>query len=202
MLTQNPALKRILKTSVFPLCVLVLTALLQALDSAEWLRYQRDFIQTGQGWRVLTGHFVHLGWSHWLLNSVGLVLIYALFQPCFKRWEFAIYLLAGSLLVSLCLYIWSPHVIWYVGLSGVLHTVFVAGLLAQLRVQPGLSLMILSAVIAKLVWEQLYGPLPGSEESAGGPVVVVAHSYGAACGLLLFFILRLKLRPKAPLTGE
>ena len=37
---------------------------------------------------------------------------------------------------------------------------------------------------AKLGWEQLAGPLPFTGETAGGPVIVDAHLYGAVGGAL------------------
>ena len=36
-----------------------------------------------------------------------------------------------------------------------------------------------------MIWEQVYGPAPGSEEMAGGNVIVNAHMYGAIAGGLL-----------------
>ena len=45
---------------------------------------------------------------------------------------------------------------------------------------------IIAAFLAmKLAYEQLLGPLPGSEGTAGGEVVVVAHLYGAISGALI-----------------
>ena len=41
-----------------------------------------------------------------------------------------------------------------------------------------------AALIAKLVYEALVGPLPGSAESSGGAVIVAAHVYGAIAGAI------------------
>jgi hypothetical protein len=43
---------------------------------------------------------------------------------------------------------------------------------------------LLGALALKLGVEQLFGPLWLAAESAGGPVIVNAHLYGAAGGLL------------------
>ena len=73
---------------------------------------------------------------------------------------------------------------WYVGLSGVLHGILAAGIVVSLR-SPRIELLALGLLlVAKLGWEQAYGPLPGSEGSSGGPVVVAAHLYGAIGGAL------------------
>ena len=46
------------------------------------------------------------------------------------------------------------------------------------------GLGILGVLIAKLAWEQISGPLPGSAATAGVAVIVDAHLYGAAGGIL------------------
>jgi membrane associated rhomboid family serine protease len=90
-------------------------------------------------------------------------------------------------LASLCaidagLWFVNPELQWYVGLSGLLHGILAAGIVVSLQ-KPQLELLALGLLlVAKLGWEQLYGPLPGSESSSGGPVVVAAHLYGAAGG--------------------
>ncbi len=44
--------------------------------------------------------------------------------------------------------------------------------------------MLLVAIMLKLTWELFMGPIPGSESTAGGPVIVQAHLYGSMGGLL------------------
>ena len=78
----------------------------------------------------------------------------------------------------------NPELEWYVGLSGVLHGLLVAGIMANLAVGHRLEIVLLLAVCGKIAWEQLYGPLPGSTEFAGGAVVVDAHFYGLLGGLV------------------
>jgi hypothetical protein len=78
----------------------------------------------------------------------------------------------------------SRNMLWYVGLSGVLHGLIIAGAIRGLRQLPGESAVILAAVIGKLTWEQLAGPLPGSESVSGGNVIVNAHLYGAIGGAI------------------
>jgi len=39
-------------------------------------------------------------------------------------------------------------------------------------------------LLAKLAYEQLYGALPGSAATAGGPVIVDAHLYGSIAGII------------------
>ncbi len=73
---------------------------------------------------------------------------------------------------------------WYVGLSGLLHGLLLAGAIAGIRSLPVESIVIAAVVVAKLAYEQIVGPLPGSESVAGAAVVVNAHLYGAIGGAL------------------
>jgi hypothetical protein len=69
-------------------------------------------------------------------------------------------------------------------MSGLLHGLLVAGIITRLRsldIETGVLLLLL---IAKIGYEQLNGPLPGSEGTSGGAVVVDAHLYGALGGIL------------------
>ena len=166
-----------------------LTALCVALTLSgqtglEWLRFDRAAIVSGQLWRLLTGHLVHLGWPHLAMNLAGLWLIWRLYGHSLgdRQW---LGLTAGSSVgISLALLALDPKLGWYVGLSGVLHTLIVVGIVVELRRHPlpG-EWILLVLIVAKLVWEQLHGSLPGSAELAGGPVIVDAHLYGALIGL-------------------
>ncbi len=153
------------------------------------LRYDRTAILNGEWWRLLTAHLLHLGWSHLLMNLAGLGLVWALVGDSLSNRNWLIILLADALITGLALLIFNPQLGWYVGLSGVLHGLLVAGIIADVRCGHHAMLLLLAALVFKLGWEQLAGPLPGSESTAGGTVIVDAHLYGALGGLLLGFLL-------------
>lgn len=167
-----------------PLLLGTTALLLMALGdgAAEALRYQRMAILDGELWRLLTGHMVHLGWSHLLLNLAGLALIWALVGDSLTSEAWLLLLICCGLFDSLGLLLFNPELQWYVGLSGVLHGLLLAGSLARLVRGKHDSLLLIIALVMKLTWEQLAGPMPGSEASAGGTVVVDAHLYGAIAG--------------------
>jgi membrane associated rhomboid family serine protease len=56
------------------------------------------------------------------------------------------------------------------------------------------SLVLALVLLGKLAYEQIAGPLPGSEQSTGGAVVVVAHLYGAIAGVVAAAILAIRSR--------
>ncbi|MEQ6342056.1 MAG: rhombosortase [Gammaproteobacteria bacterium] len=154
----------------------------------EWLRYERSYILNGEIWRLFTAHFVHLGWSHLLMNLAALALIWMLFGRMLRLSAWMAVSLASMLGVSLGLLFFSPSIGWYVGLSGMLHGLFAAGVMASLRAGNRLEIILLLLLLGKLVWEQIYGPLPGTAEFAGGAVVTDAHLYGAVSGFMVVLV--------------
>lgn len=172
-----------------PWLPLLLTA--AALAGAAWppfteaLLYDRALVEQGQWWRPLSANLVHLGWGHTLLNLGGLVLVWLLFAPRLSQRAWVLAWLTSAVVVGATIHLLNPEVQRYVGLSGVLHGLFVTGALSETACDRRWGLGLLAAVGAKLAYEQLFGPLPGSEAGAGGPVLVDAHLYGALGGIPL-----------------
>jgi rhomboid family GlyGly-CTERM serine protease len=153
---------------------------------------QRTAIGAGEWWRVITAHFVHLDANHALLNTFGLVLMWALFARDYSplRWV-AIYLVS-SLAISFGLYVFDPHVEWYVGASGALHGVMTAGTLAHLRRRDLDGWILAAFILAKLSYEQIAGSMPFA---GSANTLVDAHLYGAIGGLALALFLRSRAEP-------
>jgi hypothetical protein len=63
-------------------------------------------------------------------------------------------------------------------------------LTAWLRRQT-IGLPLILGLAAKLAWEQVVGPVPFTAAAVGGPVVVAAHLYGTAGGLLSVAVARI-----------
>jgi rhomboid family GlyGly-CTERM serine protease len=158
------------------LILLVLSVVLGLGDSVNaLLRYDRGAIAAGGWWRLLTAHIVHLDAHHLILNELGLVLVWSLFAQDYDPDEWCAIVLAGALAISSGLWWLSPRVGWYVGASGVLHTVMAAGAAKHLVEHIWDRWILFLGLCAKLAWEQW-----GGEPHA--LVVVDAHLYGAACG--------------------
>jgi rhomboid family GlyGly-CTERM serine protease len=146
------------------------------------LRYEREGVLAGEGWRLLTGHFVHGGPAHLLLNIAGLTLIAGLFPRDYSISQWLIVGCASLAAIDLGFVLFEPQLTWYVGLSGLLHGALAAGAVSWWRHESKLLAGSLSAIlIGKLAWEQWHGALPLSGDMN---VIVDAHLYGAIGGLL------------------
>lgn len=155
------------------------------------LRYERAGIAAGEYWRLLSGHGVHLDLRHAALNSLGLVLMWALFARDYRPGQWLVVAIASVAAIDAGLWFLSPEVGWYVGASGWLHGVMAAGTLAHLRRRDLDGWILAVFLIVKLGIEQR-GALP----FAGDAVVVVqAHLYGAAGGLLAALFLPSRREP-------
>ena len=156
------------------------------------LRYERESVLLGEYWRLLSAHFVHLSWAHLFLNLVGLLLGWLIFGEDYpvRRWGGVF--LGSGLAIGFGFLLFDPHLHWYVGLSGVLHGMLAAGLVRWLVSGTREAWWLAALLAAKLVWEQIVGPLPFTEAAAGGPVIEQSHLYGAIGGLVvgLFYAAR------------
>jgi rhomboid family GlyGly-CTERM serine protease len=163
------------------------------------LAFSRADLDTGQLWRFMTGHFVHLGWSHLFLNLAGLALVAYLVGNTFDCFKWVFIAFVSIVTIDAGFWFLNPELDWYVGLSGLLHGLLAAGLLVGVLQLDRESIVLAVFVLAKLAWEQISGPLPGSEASSGGVVIVDAHLYGALGGLLAAVLLRRRVKPAAPI---
>ena len=143
---------------------------------AAALLLDRPAVAQGQWWRLWSGHLLHLGLSHALLNLGALAVILMLAWRQRMLAELAVAALVAMPLLSLALLWLDPQLDWYAGLSGLLH-----GLLVMVLVRRGdmLAIVLLLLLVAKLACEWRFGSHGQQFE-----VVTLAHRLGAALGVL------------------
>ncbi|MEX0977082.1 MAG: rhombosortase [Woeseia sp.] len=168
-------------------------------SSRAFLRFERTAIVDAEPWRLVTGHFVHLGPAHMLMNTAALLLLWLLVGQNLTAAGWLVVISACLIGIDLGFWLFDPQLTWYVGLSGLLHGMLAAGLVARYRVAMAESLTLGCLLAAKILFEQVAGPLPGSALSAGGPVVVNAHFYGALAGVAVGLLLRTGDQPAEPI---
>jgi rhomboid family GlyGly-CTERM serine protease len=176
----------------FALAGIAVVLLLQAADLGPALEYRRALLAT-EPWRLLTGHLVHANWRHAVLNALAWYALARLYAPELPPARQAALLASSALGTSLLLWLAAPQVAWYRGLSASLHGLFAAG--AVLGLEPaakpltaGVPLwpaLLLGAVWAKVLAEQVVGASMTSPSWLGVAVVSQSHLFGAGVGTLI-----------------
>jgi len=176
------------------LCVCALLAVPELIGepARRVLSFDRGAIGAGQWWRLLSAHFVHIDLEHAVLNSLGLVLMWALFARDYSPWRWAAIYCGSAIAVSLGLWFFNPELQWYVGASGALHGVMTAGTIAHLRRRDLDGWILALFIVGKIAYEQSAGALP-----LAGTVntIVDAHLYGAIGGVVLALLLNSRRQP-------
>jgi rhomboid family GlyGly-CTERM serine protease len=157
------------------------------------LRYDRTALAAGQWWRLLTAHIAHLDFDHAVLNSLGLVLMWALFARDYRTRQWLAIVLGSIAAIDAGLWLRDSTIAWYVGSSGALHGLMAAGTLAHLRRRDLDGWILAIFIVVKLAYEQSAGALPFTGSHAG--VVVDAHLFGALGGAAIAVCLKPRTEP-------
>lgn len=129
------------------------------------------------------------------MNLVALWLIALIFRP--KAQLYAGITLLISVAVGLSLLATSLQ--QYVGLSGSLHGMFAYLALREWLAGRKSSALLVAGVIAKVLWEQIFGPSAYTQALIQAPVATQAHLAGLISGSLFAVIpFVLKNRIKKP----
>lgn len=157
--------------------------------SGEWLAYDRYAIQGLETWRILTGNIVHTNGYHLLLNLAGLALLWALHGEHYRIGRFLKVFVWCSIGTSVGLYFFAENLIWYAGLSGALHGIFVWGACMDINAQIRSGWLLLAGVAAKIGYEQISGSSTQIAALIDAKVAVDAHLFGAISGLIIFSLM-------------
>lgn len=158
----------------------------KAVDTFE---YNKTELLHGEVWRIFSCHFTHINWHHVVLNMSGALLIYILLGKLYSLaiWAMAITCCAFS--VSMGLLFFHPEILWYRGLSGVLHGLFMMGVIKEMEQGNVLYYFAFLGITAKLISEFTSKPGTISADLMDAPVISEAHFYGAAMGLFIAIVL-------------
>lgn len=113
-----PEISRLLRLPPPATLLCALAALIIQLFP-EWrasLLYERAGVAEGQFWRIWTGHLVHFGWPHFVVDA-GLLLIVGWFAENRHPWFTRIALVLMPAFISACMFWLEPGMARYGGLS-------------------------------------------------------------------------------------
>jgi len=151
---------------------------------ANFFVYQHQLISQGEFWRVLTGHFFHTNGIHLVLNLSGLVLLWMLHGHFYSLKNYSLLFITSAIICSLGLYYFSPEIHQYVGLSGVLHGIFIFGAMMDIRHKDKTGYFLFVGVWLKVAHEQFYGASDQVSNLIDATVAIDAHLWGAVGGFL------------------
>ncbi len=171
------------------------------LFTKTWV-YQRHFISEGEIWRLISGHFLHTNGYHLLLNLAALFMLWALHGRFYSIKNYSALFLLCSLFTSAGIYYFEPTLIQYVGLSGVLHGVFVFGAIMDINAKDKTGYLLFLGVWLKIAHEQFYGASTDVSNLIEASVAVNAHLWGALGGLLFSIIYLYLFHTKSPLVHK
>lgn len=165
----------------------------------EILIYDRAAIGRGEWWRAWTGHWVHFGWPHFIVDA-GLLLILGWLLEARHPWFSRASLLAMPVFISAVLYWFDPAMARYGGLSAVN-----LGLLLFLALQGWQAdwtdwfwPAVLAIYVGEVAFEIIQGGRGGGMirfDDPGIQVATSAHLAGAAYALAGWLIARQR-RPR------
>ncbi|RKG40318.1 rhombosortase [Acinetobacter rongchengensis] len=153
----------------------------------QHLIYQYDVLFS-QPWRIWTGHWVHVGWIHYLLNILAFACLPFLFSNI-RWWYLIVLLIILPVLLSIIFHFIYPNVFAYAGLSGILHGLFIFCAIVSLneKKERYFASIILLLILIKIIWEYYFGSFQ-TAQLIGHPVLTQAHLWGAIFGTLLAII--------------
>ncbi len=153
-------------------------------DISKLFVYQYQLIRQGELWRLITGHFFHTNGFHLLLNLSALILLWALHGQFYTLKSYSLLFISSAMICSLGLFYFSPDIKQYVGLSGVLHGIFIFGAVMDIRKNDITGYLLFIGLWLKIGHEQYYGASEDVANLINASVAIDAHLWGAVGGLL------------------
>lgn len=171
---------------LFPAIIFLISFVIYFLPASieSILIYDRSDITSGQLWRLITGHLVHTNFNHLLLNLAGLTMLWALHGDHYTPKTYLLAFITSLVVCSLGIYYFDPSMERYVGLSGVLHGIFVWGAILDIKKGWNSGYLLLIGVVAKVAYEQVFGASADVEALINASVAIDAHLWGTVGGLL------------------
>lgn len=122
--------------------------------SVEHFGFDRAAIDSGEYWRLLGGHWVHLSPNHAWGNLAGLAMVAYISWNQFNWPALLSLLLTCALSVGAGLYGFAPDLNSYVGFSGILHGLLVVAPFVSQRYGNRFATVFAMVVVGKVLWEQ------------------------------------------------
>ena len=167
--------------------IIPVMTLLQVIGP-EHFRYQRDWASSGEIWRMVTAHWVHVGWMHLLLNGLGLVVCVSLTAPGWSAKRWLVSTLVMAIGISTLVTLFNPEVQDYAGHSGILYGLYVLGAISLFQRDRLIAILVIAAIVIKILMEQFNFYDFNTGAMIGARVIVDAHLYGLLMAIAIALI--------------
>lgn len=186
----------------FVAAMLLVMIVFQLIESPN-LRYQYNWQESHEWWRLLTAHWVHVNWIHFLLNAAGILLCLSITSPRWTVMRWFVYQVILALGISVLFSLFNPTLNWYVGYSGVLYGIFILAAFDLYRRDKLISILLSAAILIKITIEQTGDINLTTSDIIGSPVIVDAHLYGVLLAMAILLVNELKkIAQAAKLFGK
>jgi len=173
-----------------PLLVVLISAL-AFIFNLEALSFQRNSFTNGQLWQAFTAHFLHTNFNHFILNISAVILLWLLHGQYYNFLNYTVVFGVSAITTTFGVYMYSPEITQYVGLSGVLHGLFIWGACKDIQHHDKTGFILLAAGVGKVIHEQINGASESVAQLISATVAIDAHLWGMVgggfMGLLYFY---------------
>jgi|TARA_B110000881_G_scaffold219607_1_gene241990 rhomboid family GlyGly-CTERM serine protease len=166
--------------------VIAVTVLSYLLDNqiSGSLIYQRDMINQGQWWRIISAAFFHTNIFHLILNVTAVLLLWVLHGNFYNTQSYLLTFFFCAFMSSIGIHFFSYDVKQYLGLSGALHGVFFWGAIQEIKHEQKIGYLLAAGIVLKLLYEQLFGASFDTIELIDADVAIDAHLWGVLGGAI------------------
>jgi len=170
-----------------PFIIILLSCIAYVFDDhlSGTFIYQRDLVTNGEIWRIFTSHIFHTNGYHLLLNISAVVMLWALHGQFYNPRIYLLVLIISALTSAIGIHFFSLDIHRYVGLSGVLHGLFIWGALMDIKSKDKTGYILLVGVLLKILHEQFYGASDDVAQLISASVAINAHLWGALGGIII-----------------
>ena len=179
------------KRHLLPVVLIVIISLVGYLLDGQLrgiFEYNRDLIVHQQYWRLVSAHLMHTNFNHLLLNTGGLILLWALHGEKYSPLNIFLMFVFIGLSISIGIHVFTPELDKYVGLSGLLHGIFIWGACDDIKIGLKSGYAMIIGALIKIGHEQYHGPDAALGETINAIVAIDAHLYGVIAGFIAFML--------------
>lgn len=150
----------------------------------DWFGFYPHKIVDGEWWRLIIGQLLHTNTNHLLLNSGGVLLVWALHGEYYSAKHYLVVVSITALMIGIGLLFFADYG-HYAGLSGVLHALFIYGAVTDIKNEEKTGWLLLAGLSIKVTYELIVGPSADTEKLIGAAVAAEAHLLGLIAGAIV-----------------